>query len=63
MGVLDVTNGDLTGRLETSNISKIRDENETIIGFMDEKVIKTDYLDFDGHINQIVRHFHMFISL
>lgn len=52
-----MTNGDMTGRLDTSNInvSKINENNETVIAFMEEKVVRTDYLDFDGHINQITK--------
>jgi hypothetical protein len=59
--LMDVTNhtyGDMTGRMDTShnNISKIQNENnETIIAFMDDnKTVRNDYLDFDGHINTIV---------
>jgi hypothetical protein len=33
-------------------VSKIReDNNETVMAFMEERVVKADYLDFDGIIN------------
>ena len=59
--MMDITNthGDVTDRrLDTShnNISKIHnnENNETVIAFMEDKVARNDYLDFDGHINTIV---------
>ena len=52
-----MTNGEMTGRLDSSHIdvSKIREQNETVIAFMEEKQPRSDILDFDGHMHQIVK--------
>ena len=40
-------------RIESQNISKINGDNnnETVMAFMEDRVVKSDYLDFDGILN------------